>query len=263
MMKNLEKIDIHTHFVGYWDDPNNKRLDEKMVEQYLEFNIKKACVSILGTNGKTSDIYLPTPEDILKGNDEMVKTMKIWPDFVIGFLYINPVHERQWPGMLKEYYEKYGIKGIKLGAALKCTDKRMNKLMEASIEYNLPVFQHLGHNLTVDSYPNIVSDSTELAELAKRYPEAKIIMAHIGGGGDWRWGIRAIKHLPNIMVDISGSCFDIGLIDFACKEIGAERVAFGTDISLFSSIAKIENAHLSPEDERKICWTNAAKILNI
>jgi uncharacterized protein len=263
-MENLEKIDIHTHFVGYWDDPGNKRLDEKMVELYLKFNIKKACISILGTNGKTSDIYLPTPEDILKGNMELVKSMKKYPDFVIGFLYINPAHEGQWPVMLKEFYENYGIKGIKLGAAMKCTDRRMNKLMEYAIQYDLPVFQHLGHNMTVDTYTsNIVSDSTELAELARRYPEAKIIMAHIGGGGDWRWAVRAIKQTPNVMIDISGSCFDIGMIDFACNELGVDRVAFGTDITLYSSIAKIENANLSIEDKKKICWSNAAKILKI
>ena len=262
-LQNLKKIDIHTHFYGYWESAITKKLDERTVELYQKFNIQKAGISILGSNGKNSELYVTTHEDVVLGNKELLKAMQKFPDFVIGFVYVNPAYGKQSLDLLKEYYEQHGVKGVKLGAAMKCTDPRVFPLVERCIEYDLPIYHHLGHHLTVDHYVNIPSDSTDYAELAKRFPEAKLIMAHIGGGGDWRWAIRAVKDTPNVTIDISGSCNDIGMVEFAVKELGADRVAFGTDITVFSSIAKIEYAKISMEEKKNVCWDNAAKLLKL
>ena len=50
-----------------------------------------------------------------------------------------------------------------------------------------------------------ISDGGHLAELARRYPEAKLICGHICGGGDWEWTIKALRHAPTVFLDTSGS----------------------------------------------------------
>src|SRR5687767_12000875 len=58
------------------------------------------------------------------------------------------------------------------------------------------------------------------AEIAKRYPEAMIICAHICGGGDWEWEIKALRNASSIYLDTSGSVADEGVVEMAAEVLG-------------------------------------------
>ena len=66
------------------------------------------------------------------------------------------------------------------------------------------------------------------ALLAKRYPEARFQMAHFGG--DWEFGIRAVKDCPNVWADFAGTINEYGANELAVAELGEDRVIFGTDL---------------------------------
>ena len=77
-------------------------------------------------------------------------------------------------------------------------------------------------------------------------------MAHIGGGGDWQWSVKAIADCPNVFADISGSISDRPLMEESLRCLGADRLLFGTDCVWDSSVAKILGADISDEDKKTI-----------
>jgi predicted TIM-barrel fold metal-dependent hydrolase len=106
-----------------------------------------------------------------------------------------------------------------------------------------------------------ISDGGHLAELAQRYPEAVLICAHVGGGGDWEWTIKALRHAPNVFLDTSGSVIDEGIVEMAARALGVPRLLFGCDMSMTAGIGKIRGADLNPEEKSKILGGNMTRIL--
>ena len=70
----------------------------------------------------------------------------------------------------------------------------MFPVIELAISLGVPILHHAGHHHHfVPEQPHI-SDGGNLAELARRYTEARLICAHICGEGDWEWTIKALRH---------------------------------------------------------------------
>ena len=103
---------------------------------------------------------------------------------------------------------------------------------------------------------------------ANRFPEVKLILAHIGCGwdNDVTHQVRAIQKSQhgNVFADTSSARSIMpNLIEWAVKEVGAERVLFGTDTPLYSTAmqrARIDHADLSDADKRLILRDNAVKL---
>jgi predicted TIM-barrel fold metal-dependent hydrolase len=72
------------------------------------------------------------------------------------------------------------------------------------------------------------STPTDMAALARRYPEGRFQMAHFGG--DWEFGLRAIRSCPNVWADFSGSVNEYGAYELAIELLGEDRIVFGTDL---------------------------------
>jgi predicted TIM-barrel fold metal-dependent hydrolase len=107
--------------------------------------------------------------------------------------------------------------------------------------------------------PNETS-ALELAELARRYPEAMIVMSHYNLG-DWEFGLKAVKNTPNIYPCTSGSGLDAGYVEAGVREVGAERIIFGTDNCICGGMAKIRNAEITDKERRMIFGKNLYKLL--
>ncbi len=88
-----------------------------------------------------------------------------------------------------------------------------------------------------------------------------LICAHISGGGDWEWTAKALRHAPNVMLDMSGSATDYGSVDMAVDVAGVERIVFGTDSSMTACVGKIRGANLSPQDKEMIMGGNMKRLL--
>jgi uncharacterized protein len=71
----------------------------------------------------------------------------------------------------------------------------------------------------------------------------------------------------NILIDTSSArSMYSGLIEWAVNEIGADRLVFGTDTSLYfapAQKARIEYAEIPEEARRAILFGNAAKLLGL
>ena len=103
---------------------------------------------------------------------------------------------------------------------------------------------------------------------ANRFPEVRLILAHIGCGwdGDVTHQVRAIQKCQhgNVFADTSSARSIMpNLIEWAVSQIGAERVLFGTDTPLYSTAmqrARIDHADLPDTDKRLILRDNAVRL---
>lgn len=84
------------------------------------------------------------------------------------------------------------------------------------------------------------------------------------GGGDWALGIRAIRPRPEIYADPGGSDPVYGEVEIAMRELGADRVLYGSDVagrSFASQIGRVLSAEISLADPKLILRVNLQRLL--
>ncbi len=102
----------------------------------------------------------------------------------------------------------------------------------------------------------------ELAELARRHPQAVFIAAHTGA--DWEPGIRALRPCKNVLVDLCGFDPTAGVTEMAVRELGAERVLYGSDAggrSFASQLGKVFGADIPDSAKKLILSENLKRLL--
>ena len=115
------------------------------------------------------------------------------------------------------------------------------------------------------------SGPADFLPFADAYPEAVLVLAHTGNseGGDLTEQVQAItaaKH-GNVYADTSSArSVYSGLIEWAVRTAGAERILFGSDTPLYSVAAqraRIDGAEMSAQDKRKVLRDNAERLLRL
>src|SRR5262249_17338596 len=99
-------------------------------------------------------------------------------------------------------------------------------------------------------------------ELAKRHPKASLICGHTGG--DWERGIRIVRPAQNISIEVAGSDPTWGFVEMAVRELGAERVIYGSDAggrSFASQLAKVTGGEIPEASRRLILGENLRRLL--
>jgi predicted TIM-barrel fold metal-dependent hydrolase len=141
-----------------------------------------------------------------------------------------------------------------------CDDPLVFPFIEQAIAYRLPILIHCWKK-TIGQLP-YETMAINVARLAARYPEARIIMAHIGGQAET--AMSEVAPYTNIRVDTSGTPIGAAEVAIAVQRIGAKRVIFGSDLPiacLASNIGKILGAGLSDEENRLILGGNMQRLL--
>ena len=108
----------------------------------------------------------------------------------------------------------------------------------------------------------------DFVKFANDFPGARLILAHLGFGydGDIAHQVRAIQRSRhgNVYVDTSSSMSIVpNLIEWAVREIGADRILFGSDTPLYfvsMQRARIDCAEIRAADKRLILAGNAQRL---
>ena len=248
-------IDIHTH--PCLDRPFETM--ETIIRSAKKLGIDKLC--LLG------DVlyfgYEPTPGQIRQINDSTIAIVKRYPDTLIGFCFLNPAHSKEF---IFEEIDRCVIgekfKGIKLEVAVNARDRRLDPILEKAHELKVPILHHSWYKV-VDKKPN-ESDPSDIVDLASRFPEVNIIMAHLSGCGIR--GVLDIRPFPNVYVDTSGSQPISGMVEYAVEKLGAERILFGSDVpgrDFSCQLGRIYGAKIGEKQRRLILGTNAKRLLGI
>ena len=223
--------------------------DRKLVEAADALGIDVLVCSCLASRPST-------PETFRAANDRLMRAMKVFPGRIWGYAYVNPGYTREAVAEIERCLRIENMVGVKLYNEYKCTDPAVRPVIEKCIELNVPILHHQGHCTDpLPSQPNI-SDAADLAKLANMYPEAKLIIGHIGGGGDWEWCIKAAAEAPTLYADTSGSVVDEGMIEMAVKHLGADRLLFACDGSMCAGVGKMRGAQIGEADRKKIMGEN-------
>lgn len=192
---------------------------------------------------------------------------------LIPFIGLDPVMSPEL--MTEEILDKaqnHGAKGIKLQSAAQRFypyDRRLWLAYETAAQLGLPVLFHSGgiEPLAQFALPK------HFEEVASSFPQLTIVLAHLG------WGYREqcislAKSCPNVSFDCSGIIgmteVEGGLSDedlaSMIREIGPQRVMFGSDYHWFDPIQSIERLlrlNLTEEEKRLILGQNALRIYKI
>lgn len=81
-----------------------------------------------------------------------------------------------------------------------------------------------------DGHPSSNSSFVHALNVAKKFPDIKVILAHMGGNDTSvvKKAINAAKTIPNAFFDTSGISTPYR-VEYAVEKIGAKRVLFGSD----------------------------------
>ena len=159
--------------------------------------------------------------------------------------------------------------GLKLsGHSGICSKPEYDPVFRQAIELKAVIYQHTWIKLGGDPpYPgggNLPHESRpeDLVQVAARYGDYPMICGHTGG--DWELGIRAVRASSNISVGISGSYPMRGMVEMAVRELGAERVIYGSDVtgrSFASQLAKVHGAVISEQQKALIFSGNLRRLM--
>ncbi len=241
--------DLHCHFSNF----DAVTVEENMVWMLAtgdRLGIEKYCI-YLGFDRA----YDPTPQQLVDANDAVLRALDHWRDRAFGFVYLNPNHLEL---SLKEFdrcVRDGPMVGVKLWVAKRCTEPELDPIVERAAALNAVIFQHTWAKTT----GNLPGESSpqDLAELAARHPSTPIICGHTGG--DWEIGVRAVRNLPNVWIDLAGSDPTAGFTEMAVRELGAERVLYGSDAggrSFATQLGKVLGADITEAQRRLILGEN-------
>lgn len=188
------------------------------------------------------------------------------PSAVVSLAAFHPLVEDK--GRALEKIAADGFAGVKMHPEyqrFRLDDKGMDDAWAAMSELGLVAYLHAGGERVFD--PPYRSTPADVVNLHKRFPDLKIVAAHLGGFGMWDDAERIIIG-TGIHLDLSHTFFWVPheqLLRMIRKH-GAERLLFGSDAP-WQDAGKILEAFmalpLTYRERRLICHDNAAELLNI
>lgn len=208
-------------------------------------------------DGIDMTIAFPDPSDL--DNDYTAKVMKKNPDKVIGFALINPL-QKTAVDQLKQSIEVLGLRGMKLhpvahGYFLSnhlCVDP----LLKICVDADLPVIVHGGSDLPTHPY--------EFDEMARVFPEVKLIMAHMGYMWTCDQARVVAKRRENVYLDTAAVA--PAEIALAVEIVGANKIVMGSDNPFWSPKLEVEKIKIAVPDASNrefILGENYRKLLKL
>jgi len=261
-------IDAHCHI-------GPPLLGEELIEMMDEAGVDKAVV--FATPFRWS---LPREDNYYNTNDYIAEMQNKFPERLLGFACINPHYggskELAMPnlaaGELERCVKELGLRGIKMHPENHCfcVDAHIGgELMETLVRLQqehkrkIPILSHAMTTMGATAY--------QFADLASRYPEVPIIMAHGAGFQNLYFPSMApVKEHENLFVDTAMTTVDDSRLIGTARTLGVDKIVFGSDHflrgqkNLYGNFFYIlERAFPDPEERAQILGGNMAKILGL
>lgn len=204
----------------------------------------------------------PSPAKMRQRNDEVLRAIELAPKRISGFVFLTPKHVEESLAEIDRCVRDGPMLGVKLWVTLRCNRSELDPIALRAGELRIPILQHCYRRVEPSENGAGESFPSDLAELATRHPNVNFICAHTGN--DWERGIREIRAAKNVCVEISGSDPTAGFVEMAVREVGPERVCYGSDAggrSFASQLAKAMSADVPESAKRLILGGNLRRLL--
>jgi predicted TIM-barrel fold metal-dependent hydrolase len=230
-------IDVHSHYFRYpehfTDDFRDQARRARTTEVDLTVKWEEYHASasrcdktvVFGGKARLSGLWVPDADVAAYAQEH--------PDKLIPFLSVDPT-QPGWQEELVQGHQDLKMKGIKLlsmYAGFKPNQPELNHLWEYATRHRLPVLLHTGTTF-VDKAPLECTLPRLLDDVAIRYPNVKIIMAHLSHPYEGECVVTIRKH-PNVYTDCSAlhyRPFQLYHSLMLVQEYGVwDKVLFGSD----------------------------------
>ncbi|GHS90270.1 metal-dependent hydrolase [Synergistales bacterium] len=225
----MKKIDAHAHvgYFGSWSDVGITA--SEMVDEMKRYDIEKSIISYVDNN-------------VTK------EALRAYPEKFAALAWMDPNKGEQAVAEFAELADKDGFSGLKLHplfSAFTANDPVVFPLIEEARKRDLPVFIHSGH--PPFSLP------WSIAQLAEAFPDARIVMVHMGHGH----GVYiqaaidvAVKH-DNIWLENSGMPMHTKIRE-AYNRVGSSRIFWGSDAPFHHYAVEILRTEVSGLDDKQL-----------
>jgi len=241
-------VDIHSHA---WSYPLHFTADFRRQAQrarggevdlsvvyadYCEYAPNDIRTVVFGGKARLSGLWV---------DDQFVaRYVAACPDRLIGFLSVDPT-QPEWERELHDGHQRLGLRGIKLMpmyAGFRPDDSLLDPLWSYASKHSLPVLLHTGTTFVAQA-PLEYTLPRWLDTVAIRFPEVKLILAHLGHPYEGEC-VAVIRKHPNVFADISALHYrPLQLYHslMLVQEYGVwEKVLFGTDYPFTTANASID-----------------------
>jgi len=231
-------IDVHSHAWAYPDHFGQNFRDQAsrarggaavaLDVHYEHYRVN--CPSdtktiVFGGKARLSDLWVP---------DEYVASyVQQDPEHLIGFLSLDPT-EPNWEYQLRQGHQELGLRGIKLMpmySGFYPQDRQFDALWAYAQANKLPVLLHTGTTF-ISQAPLDCTLPRHLDPVAMRFPECRIILAHLGHPYEGEC-VAVIRKHPHVYADVSALYyrpFQLYQSLMLVQEYGVWRkLLFGTD----------------------------------
>ena len=200
-----------------------------------------------------------TPAEFVAGNREVARYVEKYKGRFVGACVVNPLFIDEALREMEECRRQFGFVWV----------GELCNYMKPSYEYKVKQFEQLvEQTVKLGMILDVHTEQDEMDYIIEKFPQATIVFPHFGDGNEyvdiWK-RIDLVAQHPNTYLDTSGYGHDrVGMLEYAVKKIGPDRVLFGSDFSIndpSTVIARIKHAFLSEERKQKIFSGNLQALL--
>jgi uncharacterized protein len=197
-------------------------------------------------------------KEFIAGNREMARRVEKSKGRFLGACVVNPVLIDEALREMEDCRKQFGMLWVgelcNYTVPYQYTIKEFEQLVAQAVKLNMVLDVH--------------TELEEMEYIIGKFPQATIVFPHFGDGQEFDHIFKRIdlvaKH-PNTYLDTSGYGHDrVGMLEYAVKTIGEDRVLFGSDFSIndpATVIARVEHALITGEQRRKILSGNLEALL--
>jgi len=189
------------------------------------------------------------------------------PDRIVFHAAYDPNDPRSL-GLVDGCLEREEFVGVKIHPSLHgcpADDDRYDAIWQIAAQRQVPILTH-SWDVSEENPAQELSFPRRFETYVARYPEVTLILGH--SGGRYHGHIAAAemaRRYPNVLLDTSGDCYTLGLIEYLIEEAGSDKLMFGSDMAWIdprTQLGVILDADVPTETKRKILGGNAARVFN-
>jgi uncharacterized protein len=226
--------------------------------------------------------YRQKHETCVSRNNQALELVRRWPERVMAFAIIQPKAGQQALDELHRCIDE-GLCGLgelnPYAQGYKLDDPDFLRIAEFCADHNLPLNLHVNEEIGPHYLGKSSTPLRHYYELARRYPELKLILAHWGGGlFFYEIMPRVRQELKNVWYDTAASPLlypTAQVFKLALQALDHRKILYGSDYPLrlyprrqaepdfVPFIAEIDSLGLAEEVYDDIMGGNAARLLGL
>ena len=199
-----------------------------------------------------------SPAEFIAGNREVARYVEKYKGRFLGACVVNPLFIDEALREIEDCRKQLGFVWVgelcNYTVPYEYTVKQFELLVEQTVKMKMVLDVH--------------TELEEMEYIIRKFPQATIVFPHFGDGHEYDHIFKRIDLVArnrNCYIDTSGYGHDrVGMLEYAVKTVGPDRVLFGSDFSIncpATVIARIEHSFLTEEQKRRVMSENLQALI--